>query len=247
MDIRAETTGIIQSVRFSIFGPGLQETRVENIPAWTLFGNEGDSYNGRKLSPGSYTIIAQPFSETRARGIAGPTLTKNFIIQAPPTPSPPTPSPQTMSPSTPRPTLPPSPSPTRAPLTPRPISAPTLRSTPSPTRMPTEVITNTETMIEIPQMKISRFVLVDAETNQDIPGGLYCDPFVCTGGATIMDIRAETSGAGIQSVKFTIDGPVKETRTENIPGTSRNSALFTVYIVILFYHLPRYSLESLWQ
>jgi hypothetical protein len=65
-------------------------------------------------------------------------------------------------------------------------------------------------------MQITRFVLVDAETNSDISGGLYCLPFACTGGAKLTDIFAETIGA-VEPVKFTISGPVNETGVENLP------------------------------
>jgi hypothetical protein len=71
-------------------------------------------------------------------------------------------------------------------------------------------------MIELSPIQITRFVLVDAETNSDISGGLCCLPFACTGGAKLMDIRTETVGA-VESVKFTISGPVNETRIENLP------------------------------
>ena len=144
-----------------------------------------------------------------------PTSSPTTIPTRPPTPQPITPQPTTKPhpDPTPAPTAGPTPSPTRPPthqpITPQPAAAP-------PTAMPTSTITNTETMIELSPMHITRFVLVDAETNSDISGGLYCLPFACTGGAKLMDIRAETVGA-VESVKFTISGPVNETRIENLP------------------------------
>lgn len=53
---------------------------------------------------------------------------------------------------------------------------------------------------------IGRFVLVDATTNQDVAGGLDCTPIACTGSATYLNIRAETSGP-VDSVIMTLSGP----------------------------------------
>lgn len=207
-DIRAETSGPVQSVTFTLTGP-INESRIENIPAWTLFGNTGAAYNGRKLPPGDYTITAQPFRETQGRGTAGPKTTMSFSIAAatpPPTPSPPTrrPSPSPTPLPTPVPTERPTPFPT-----PLPIPVPTEQPTPSPTpRPPTKSITT---------MEVEEFVLVDAETGKNVPGGFHCHPYACVGSTTkIMDIRAETSGA-VQSVKLTLTGPVNTERVENIP------------------------------
>jgi hypothetical protein len=102
-----------------------------------------------------------------------PTSRPTSIPTRPPTPQPITPQPMTKLHTDPTPTAGPTPSPTRAPthqpITPQPAAAP-------PTTMPTSTITNTETMIEGSPMQITRFVLVDAETNSDISGGLYCLP-----------------------------------------------------------------------
>jgi len=266
LDVRAETTGAVQSVKFDLTGP-FQLTRTENLPIWSLFGNEGELYTGHVLPPGSYSLSAQPFSQTQASGTPGPIKTVNFVIQA--NSSVPTP----ILTEKPTPALPPTPdvldgvcdetfsafmvcavdpknscdscniqsvsllsyvrcdefstwyssnkeccvndacgtqlkafeqckncglvSPDSAPPTPAPPTNPL----PTPPTQP---------------MEVTRLVLIDAETNQDIAGGLYCDPFACTGSATLMDIRAETTGP-VQSVRLTIDGPVQDTKIENTP------------------------------
>lgn len=55
--------------------------------------------------------------------------------------------------------------------------------------------------------------VVNAATNQDIPGGIYCQPTACTGGAAVFNIRAETAG-DVQSVELTLkkDGQLLTTR-----------------------------------
>jgi hypothetical protein len=194
-DIRAETSGPVQSVQLTLSGP-VQESRVENVPYWSLFGNTGGVHNGMNLPPGSYTVTARPFSQTQARGTAGRMKIVNFSIAIP----------------TQAPTLPTKApvSPTRAPVPPTRAPTPPTRAPVLPTKAPTPQ-TRTESA-----MDVTKFVMVDAETGKDIPGGLLCSPYACTGNTQIIDICAETSGA-VQSVRLTLSGPVEETRVENIP------------------------------
>ena len=272
MDIRAETNGAVESVKFTINGP-VNETRTENNPVWALFGNEGNSYNGKRLPPGSYSVVARPYSEKEATGTAGKEMRVNFVIrQADATPFP-TP-------------VPPSP-------TPYPTQAPTSGLVIVNSLVLVDAATNTdiqngfscgrflcahdaslvdvradvsaaaksvkftltgpieESRVEntapfvlfgnsagnyngrnllpgdytlkvqpygasdasgrsdgistiqftVPDLSITRFVLVNADTDQDIPGGIYCQPTACTGGATTFNIRAETAG-DVQSVEL---------------------------------------------
>ena len=169
---------------------------------FVLFGDTGSSYNGQVLQPGSYTVTTQPFSETQASGIAGPIQTVNFTIAEPITPLP------TPAPFTPLPT----PAPTSHP-TPAPTSSPTLHPTPFPTLNPTPFPVDTSTTTH-ERVTITDFVLVDASSNTDIQNGFRCGKFLCANGATLLDIRSDVT-AGVESVRFTITGPVQETRIEN--------------------------------
>lgn len=64
---------------------------------------------------------------------------------------------------------------------------------------------------------ISEFRLVNADTDQDIPGAFTdCSPpNVCLGGATSFNIRAITFG-NVESVEFELTGQMQKTQLENV-------------------------------
>ena len=182
-DIRAETSGPVQSVKLSLTGPK-ENVRVENVAPYAAFGDISGDYFGFSLPPGSYTVFAQPFSLPGANGSAGPVQSLNFTIPSPPTASP-----------------------TPAPVS-QPTPVPSLRPTKAPTPQPTTAPTSS--------IGISKFVLVDAATDLDVPEGFNCTPSACVDSATNFNIRAETFG-DVKSVHLRLTGGLFADRVENFP------------------------------
>ena len=187
-DIRAETSGPVQSVKLTLTGR-MENVRVENVAPYAAFGDRSGHYIGSTLPPDSYTVLAQPFSLPGANGLAGPVQSLDFVIPGPPT-APPTPAPVVQ--------------PTDAPVAPTPV--PSLRPTKAPTALPTAAPTSS--------IGISKFVLVDTATDLDVPGGFDCMPTVCVGSATSFNIRAETFG-DVKSVRLRLTGGLFADRVEN--------------------------------
>ena len=180
--------------------------------------------------------VPEPSPEPSPAPTTRPTPKPSSAPTQRPTPDPsPAPTPQPTREPSPAPTSQPTPHPSLAP-TPQPIpeqatrpsttNSPTTRlppttrppitlpppTQPPTTRAPTNAIAAVTTSDN--SMKITRLVLVDAVANEDIPGGLSCLPYACTGGSKLLDIRAEYEG-GLKSVKFSITGPsIQENRVE---------------------------------
>ena len=76
-DVRAIVAGATESVRFS-----LNDTliRVENVPPYTLFVQQGSDYIGQKPAVGLYHLTATPFTQDRAQGRAGNPLMVNVVV-----------------------------------------------------------------------------------------------------------------------------------------------------------------------
>ena len=73
---------------------------------------------------------------------------------------------------------------------------PTTTTTATETSTTTEKVTTTAAQVSTPSSSygITRFVLVDADTDLDIDGGFNCKPAACIGTTTSFNIRAETFG-----------------------------------------------------
>ena len=74
--------------------------------------------------------------------------------------------------------------------------------------------TSTFEIVPAEPFGITSFVLVNADTNQDMPGALDCKPFVCLGNKeNLFNIRATTFG-NVQSVMFSVSGPITNMQLE---------------------------------
>lgn len=74
LSLWVDTAGDPGSVHFEIEGPIIY-SRVENVPPFTLFGDENGEVYGRDFVPGLYTIRATPFDKSNAQGVPGKALT----------------------------------------------------------------------------------------------------------------------------------------------------------------------------
>ncbi|MEO1652768.1 MAG: hypothetical protein AAFU64_04410 [Bacteroidota bacterium] len=81
LNIRADFSGNdVSSVQFTLRGPGISFTRTENIVPYALFGDNSGNFLGAEFTPGTYRLSATAFSESRAQGVASPTLEISFTI-----------------------------------------------------------------------------------------------------------------------------------------------------------------------
>jgi len=80
LDIRANTTEDVGSVRIAISGALINE-RTESLPPYALFQDLpiGD-YMGEEFTVGEYTVSAIPYSDNSLRGDKGASLTLNFEL-----------------------------------------------------------------------------------------------------------------------------------------------------------------------
>ena len=62
---------------------------------------------------------------------------------------------------------------------------------------------------------VQELVLVDADTNADIPGAFDCTPNACLGSAEFFSIRAVTVGS-VGSVILTMKGPIEKKQLEGV-------------------------------
>ncbi len=69
----------VGSVYLEISGP-VNKTRLEHEAVYTIFGDNGSNYFGKKLSPGTYTLSATPYSATYRRGGIGMAQTIQFTV-----------------------------------------------------------------------------------------------------------------------------------------------------------------------
>ena len=70
----------VGSMRLSLSGP-VSNTRVENIPPYSLWGDTDGNYSGRSLATGEYTLTATAYSDSGGGGTVLGSLTVDFIIQ----------------------------------------------------------------------------------------------------------------------------------------------------------------------
>lgn len=66
-NIDAIANSATQSVRFTING----QSRLENVPAYAMYGNNDNDFESWYPDPGTYQIIITPFSQDNAAGIEG--------------------------------------------------------------------------------------------------------------------------------------------------------------------------------
>ena len=82
INIRAEVTGSVGSVRFA-----LNETenyRTENVAPYALQGDNQGNYNAWIPTQGAYTVVATPYPQSGARGTPGQPLAVAFQITGQP-------------------------------------------------------------------------------------------------------------------------------------------------------------------
>lgn len=166
LSIRAETSGSIGSVRFSLDGDTNHKT--ESAAPYAL---NGDSRGDHRAEPalaelGRHTIVATPFSGSGGSGSSGISFSATVIVVSTSSPNPPVDPPTT------------------------PVAAP---------------------VKEGPYL--SRFVLVDASSNEDIHDINDGDVLYLDGLPSELNIRAETVPARVGSVQFFLNGDL--VRTEN--------------------------------
>ena len=70
----------VGSVKVELMGP-VNNMRIENSRPYTLFENNSVNYYGRAFLPGSYTLMATPYSDRNAQGSSGTSLTVNFTVE----------------------------------------------------------------------------------------------------------------------------------------------------------------------
>ena len=140
LNLRADTSGTVESVRFDLDGQSGFKT--DSGMPYALGGEDkGDYYRVKRISNlGFHTVTATPFSENRGAGQEGKRMTVTFTVINIPQPMPTQP--------TGTPTRTPTVAPTKAPVnpTPAPISptrSPTMAPTQSPTSTPTRTPTTT--------------------------------------------------------------------------------------------------------
>ncbi len=79
VDVLVNADQPVGSIVFELSGP-ITTTRIESNPPYVLFGNFGDDYTGNPFPPGSYQLIATPFSEVGGNGQTGIADTVQFTI-----------------------------------------------------------------------------------------------------------------------------------------------------------------------
>ena len=78
LNVRANTSpATVGSVVFTLQGAAF---RTENVVPYALAGNNDDDYFPWLPAPGSYTLQATPFSEPKGQGVAGSSLSINFVV-----------------------------------------------------------------------------------------------------------------------------------------------------------------------
>ncbi len=78
LNIRADVTGSVGSVRFGL--DGKSNYRTENVAPYALAGDNSGNYNSWTPSLGSHTVTATPYSSSNAGGTAGVAKTITFIV-----------------------------------------------------------------------------------------------------------------------------------------------------------------------
>ena len=77
-DVRVVVPNTVSSVQFA-----LNDTlvRTENVPAYTLFFQQGSNYIGQKPKAGHYQLVATPYELDSAKGAMGISRTVNFVVK----------------------------------------------------------------------------------------------------------------------------------------------------------------------
>ena len=79
LNIRAETTADVESVRLELSGTKTS-FRTENVAPYALFGDASGNYYSGFLPVGEYAILATPYSDNSLGGTQGTSLTVNFAL-----------------------------------------------------------------------------------------------------------------------------------------------------------------------
>ncbi|RYY58769.1 MAG: T9SS type A sorting domain-containing protein, partial [Chitinophagaceae bacterium] len=80
LNIRANTSpGTVGSVVFSLSGTQTRNA-TETAAPYALFGDNAGNYNAWTPAPGSYTLLATPFTGSGGSGTGGAALTLNFSV-----------------------------------------------------------------------------------------------------------------------------------------------------------------------
>ena len=69
LSVRANTVGPVESVRIAID----HRSRTENVPPYSLFGDNAGNYRPKNFKPSTRTISATPYTENNGGGEAGAT------------------------------------------------------------------------------------------------------------------------------------------------------------------------------
>jgi surface protein len=77
LNIRANTTGEVKSVRLQLSG-ALSNARTENVAPYALYGDNGGNYAEQIFLPGAYSLSATPYSESNLGGSPGIPLSIQF-------------------------------------------------------------------------------------------------------------------------------------------------------------------------
>jgi membrane-bound inhibitor of C-type lysozyme len=77
LNVRADTSGSIKSVRFWLDGKMI---RTENAAPWSLAGDANGNYAAWTPSLGNHTLVATPYTGSGATGTAGASLTVTFKV-----------------------------------------------------------------------------------------------------------------------------------------------------------------------
>ena len=228
LNIRAVTEPVtVGSVVLQLSGP-TNDSQTENVAPYALFGDSGGDYRGKTLPVGDYTLTATPYSSTGSLGTPGTPLTIAFRIVDEPAPF------YTVTLSddgngqaTGGGTFPAG-------------STVTVTATPDPGYRFTSWTDGGVVSIDNPYSftltgdvslhanfealppgdAVVQFVLIDASTNQSVPGyNPIADNSVLDAGALPrrLNIQAVTDPATVGSVVLELTGPKHETRTENVP------------------------------
>lgn len=77
LNVRAETSGVVESVRFDLNGT---KYRVENSAPYALAGDKGGNYHGWTPALGAHTLAATPYDANSGSGTAGAAMGISFTV-----------------------------------------------------------------------------------------------------------------------------------------------------------------------
>jgi hypothetical protein len=79
LNVRAETSGTVGSVGFSLTGPSARN-QTENVAPYALFGDASGNYNVGSFAVGQHTLVATPYSGGNKSGTAGTAMSISFEV-----------------------------------------------------------------------------------------------------------------------------------------------------------------------